>query len=162
MVRDQFRERLEDLILDIDLFYVPSNKVMYTWNNIIEGLGNRVTRLDRFLISSSLLSLPDKLCSLNLPWEGSDHHPIRLIFKAQKHWVPSPFKINPLWLYRPNLIQSISQIWNNWITGSPNFIWEKKLKLVKDFLNIWEKISLQRKDKDKRFSWKLCRRKWKL
>jgi hypothetical protein len=107
-------------------------------------------RLDIFLISSALLSLPDKPCSMNLPWAGSDHHPRRLNFEAQQNWGPIPFKPNPLWLDRPELIQSISKIWNQWITGSPNYIWEKKLKLVKDILKSWAKNNSQSKEKDKK------------
>jgi hypothetical protein len=150
VVRDQFRERLEDLISDLDLYDVPSNKGIYTWNNRRAGPGHIAARLDRFLISNSLLSLPDKPCSTNLPWAGSDHRPIRLTFEAQQNWGPIPFKLNPLWLDRPELIQSISKIWNQWITGSPNYIWEQKLKLVKDLLKSWAKNNSQSKEKDKK------------
>jgi hypothetical protein len=87
---------------------------------------------------------------MNLPWAGSDHRPIRLAFEAQQNWGPIPFKLNPLWLDRPELIQSISKIWNQWITGSPNYIWEQKLKLVKDLLKSWAKNNSQSKEKDKK------------
>jgi endonuclease/exonuclease/phosphatase family metal-dependent hydrolase len=62
VVRDQFQERLEDLISDLDLYDVPSNKGIYTWNNRRAGPGHIAARLDRFLISSELLALCDKSC----------------------------------------------------------------------------------------------------
>jgi hypothetical protein len=73
-----------------------------------------------------------------------------LTFKTQKNWGPIPFRFNPLWLDRSELIQSIAQIWNQWITGSPNYIWEQKLKLVKGHLKIWAKNSMQSNVRDKK------------
>jgi hypothetical protein len=67
---DQFGEKMDDLISDLDLFDVPPTKGMYTWNNKRAGPGHIAARLDRFLISSSFLALPDKACSLILPWVG--------------------------------------------------------------------------------------------
>jgi exonuclease III len=116
IVRDQFRERLEDLISDLNLYDVPSSKGIYPWNNRRAGPGHTAARLDRFLISSDMLAFPEKSCSMNLPWAGSDHHPIRLTFEKQQNWGPIPFKLNPLWLDRPEILQSIAQIWNQWIT----------------------------------------------
>jgi hypothetical protein len=87
---------------------------------------------------------------MNLPWAGSDHRPIRLTLESQQNWGPIPLKLNPLSLDRPEIIQSISQVWNQWITGSPNFIWEQKLKLVNDLLKSWAKNNSQRKAKDKK------------
>jgi hypothetical protein len=153
-VRDQFRERMDDLISDLDLFDVPSAKGMYTWNNRRAGPGHIAARLDQFLISNSFLALPDKACSSNLPWAGSDHLPISLIFESQKNWGPIPFRFNPLWMEQSKFLSSISQIWNQWITGSPNYIWEKKLKLVKGLLKYWEKTSsnlAQNNVRDKKF-----------
>jgi exonuclease III len=83
VVRDQFRERLEDLISDLDLYDVPSSKGIYTWNNRRAGPDHIAARLDKFLISNELLALPNKPCSKNLPWVGSDHHPIRLTFEKK-------------------------------------------------------------------------------
>jgi hypothetical protein len=54
---------------------------------------------------------------------------------------------------RSDFLSSISQIWNQWIIGSPIFIWEHKLKLVKGFLKYWVKTSsilIQNKVKGKK------------
>ena len=45
-MRDQFRENMDDLISDLDLFDVPPAKGMYTWNNRRVGFGHIVARLD--------------------------------------------------------------------------------------------------------------------
>jgi len=90
-VRDQFREKMDDLILDSDLFDVPPSKGLYTWNSRRAGLGHIAARLDRFLISNSFLSHPDKACSLIVLCAISHHRPIFLLFEPQKNWEPIPF-----------------------------------------------------------------------
>jgi hypothetical protein len=110
---------------------------------IIEEQGQVIllARLDRFLISSSFLALPESTSSMILPWVGSDHRPISLVFELQKNWGPIPFIFNPLWMDRLDFFPTVSRIWNQWITGSPVFIWEQKLKLIKETLKSWEKLS---------------------
>jgi hypothetical protein len=140
-VRDQYREKMDDLISNLDLFDVPPSKGQYTWNNRRAGPGHIAARLNHFLISSSFLALPYLASSMILPWAGSDHCPISLVFETQKNWGPIPFRFNPLWMDHPYFFPTVSQVWNQWITGSPVFIWEKKLKLVKETLKSWENLS---------------------
>jgi len=82
-VRDQFREKMDDLISNMDLFDAPPSKRQYTWNNRRAGPSHIATRRDRFLISSSFLALIDLASSMILPWAGSDHHPISFVFETQ-------------------------------------------------------------------------------
>jgi exonuclease III len=112
IVRGQFREKMDDLILDLYLFDVPPSKGLYTWNNRRVGPGHNVARLDRFLIRNSFLAHPDKAYSLILLWERSDHRPISLLFEPQKNWGPIPFRCNPLWMGQSDFLPSISQVWN--------------------------------------------------
>jgi exonuclease III len=92
-VRDQFREKMDDLISDLDLFDVPPSKGLYTWNNRRAGPGHIATRLDHFLISNSFLAFPDTTSSTILLWAGSDHHPISLAFESQKKLGSYSFQI---------------------------------------------------------------------
>jgi len=140
-VRDQFKEKMDDLISDLDNFDVPPSKGLYTWNKKRVGTGHIVAKLDWFLLSISFLPHLDKSYSLILPWEGSDHRPISLVFESQKIWGPTPFRFNPLWMDQTDFISSISQVWNQWITDSPIYIWEQELKFVNKLLKTWEKTS---------------------
>jgi len=121
-VRDQFRGKMDDLILDLDLFDVPPSKGLYTWNNRRAGPGHIAARLDWFLIRISFFSHLDKSFSLNLPWVGSYNQTISLLFEPHKNWGHIPFIFNPLWMDRPDFLPSISQAWNQWIIGSPIYI----------------------------------------
>jgi exonuclease III len=89
IVRDQFRENMEDLITDLDLFDVKPSKGKYTWSNKRTGVGHIAARLDRFLIHSPLLLLPLDISSKIIPWGISDHRPIALTLTKAMNLVPS-------------------------------------------------------------------------
>jgi exonuclease III len=109
IVRDQFREKMDNIISYLDLFDGPPSKGLYTWNNIRARPSHITARLDRFLIRNYFLSYPDKSSSMILLWAGSDHRPISLAFESQENRGPIPFIFNPLWMDRPDLFSSISQ-----------------------------------------------------
>jgi hypothetical protein len=67
IVRDQFREKMDDCISDFNLYDVPSLNGSFTWNNKRVGHGHIVARLDRFLINKSFISSPEVLSSQILP-----------------------------------------------------------------------------------------------
>jgi hypothetical protein len=87
---------MEDLVFELDLFDVYPSKAKYTWSNKHAGVGHITSRLDRFLIYSSMLSLPDKISSQIIPWGLLDHCPIALSFDKEKNLRPIPFRFNPL------------------------------------------------------------------
>jgi exonuclease III len=89
-VRDQFREHMEDLISELDLFDVQPSKGKYTWSNKRSGVGHIAARLDRFLIHSPLLFRPLSISSQIVSWGISDHRPIALSLSKQKIWDPFP------------------------------------------------------------------------
>ena len=66
-----------------------------------------------------------------LPGSVSDHRPIKLELLA--HWDkgPIPFKFNPLWIDKVGFLETIQSAWDIPITGSPSYVWEKKLKATK-------------------------------
>jgi len=131
IVRDPFREPMKDLVSGLDLFDVYPNKGKYTWSNNHTEVGHIATRLDRFFIHNSLLSLPNKISSHIIPWGLSDHHPISLSFEKDENLGPIPFQFNQLWLDSPEFFPLLSRVWNEWVDGSLVFIWEKKLKKSK-------------------------------
>jgi hypothetical protein len=139
IVRDQFRESMEDLITDLDLFDVKPSKGKYTWSNKRSGVGHIPTRLDRFLIHNSLLLLPLDISSKIILWGISYHRPISLTLTKALNYDPIPFRFTPLWMDSPDFLPLISSIWSTWINGTPMFIWEQKLKKTKQALKSWAK-----------------------
>jgi len=104
IVRDPFREHLEDLILELDLFDVHPSKGKYTWSNKRLGVGHIKARLDCFLIHSCLLLLSLNISSQIVPWGISNHCPIAISFDKIENLGPNPFKFNPIWMDSPDFL----------------------------------------------------------
>jgi hypothetical protein len=120
---------------------IKPSKGKYTWNNRRSGLNHIATHLDRFLISSNLLLSPFVISSLILPFVVSDHKPISLSFLSPQNFGPLPFRFNQLWLDNPAISPLVTNVWTTPFSGSPNFVWESKLKVVKHSLKEWVKNS---------------------
>jgi hypothetical protein len=137
IVRDPSREHLEDLISTYQLLDIKPSNGRYTWSNRRLGPGHITARLDHFLLSSSFLEEAYLPSSRILPWTGSDHRPITLTLSPPRNPGPIPYRFNPLWIPEPGFLDIVSDAWNCWIQGSPNYIWEQKLKRVKMALKSW-------------------------
>ena len=91
IVRDPFGKKMEDLMANIDLLDAPLKNKKYTWNNKKRGPGHIASRLDRFIIISSLLQKDMLLVSLALPSTTSDHKPISLFLSPFENLGPITF-----------------------------------------------------------------------
>ena len=77
-VHDLGREFMADLIVVVEPIDVKPNGGNITWRNKMVGPNHITTRLESFLIGSSLLVCYFSLSSCILPWYGFDHPPISL------------------------------------------------------------------------------------
>jgi hypothetical protein len=110
IVRDSFKECMEDLILELDLFDVQPNKGKYTWRKKLSGVGHIATRLDHFLIQISLLLIPSNISTQIIPQGILYHFPIALSFDKVENLGPIPFKFNPLWMDSSDFLPLISYV----------------------------------------------------
>ena len=85
----------------------------------------------------------DVLSSTIIPKLTSDHHPIALLLEREENHGPLPYRFNPLWAERDGFGELISQVWSQFIDGSPSFVWEQKLKLTKAALKRWIKMPIK-------------------
>jgi hypothetical protein len=120
---------------------IKPTKGNYTWNNRQVGLQHITARLDRFLISSDFL-LSHFVISLQIiPFSILDPKPITLSFLFPQNIDPLPFHFNQLCMDNPSIPSLVTQAWTTSFSGSPNFVWESKLKSVKISLKDWVKNS---------------------
>lgn len=52
---------------------------------------------------------------------------------------PIPFRFSPLWLQQEGFHEVVSEAWNQQVLGSPFFVWEEKLRILKRRLKEWAK-----------------------
>ena len=141
IVRDPFREWIEDIILGWDLIDIKPSMGIFTWTNKRLGPGHIAARLDRFLVHSSFLSLGLHASSKILPNWISDHKPILLDLSFEENLGPIPFRFSSLWIQQDGFQDIVTSAWNRQIQGSPVFVWEEKLRGLKKDLKMLGQVS---------------------
>eukprot|EP00253_Pinus_taeda_P007377 PITA_07377 len=114
---------------------------MFTWNNRRGGERLIASRLDRFLISESIIMDGITAESDILPSGGSDHWPISLIVEVQGTPRNKPFRFENFWLDHPNFLEMVEKWWSEplEVRGSKMFNLQKRLKATKEKIKDWNK-----------------------
>jgi exonuclease III len=132
--KDQMIFVVEDIIQQWDLMYFKPSKGMYTWTNNRMGEEHISARLDRFLVQSTLLLERKLISTAILPKLTSDHKPILLQLEDEENLGPIPFRFSPLSKSKSGFADTVQWAWSTPVNGSPNFVWEQKLKITKKSL----------------------------
>ena len=90
-VSDPFGEKMEELMVDLDLLDIPLRNGKYTWSNKRTGIGHAAARLDIFLVSSTFLQKYILPAPLPLLSTVSYHKPIALILSPPVNLGAIPF-----------------------------------------------------------------------
>ncbi|XP_058772452.1 uncharacterized protein LOC131646435 [Vicia villosa] len=118
----------------MELIDLPSVGGRFTW---FSGAGNAMSRLDRFLLSDSLISswnLENQLVGKRI---NSDHCPVWLK-PANGDWGPKPFRFNNGWFKHDEFRSFVAEEWNLiQVAGRGDFILYEKLKKLKQALKKW-------------------------
>ena len=98
---------MEYLIRDWDLIDLKPKTGCFTWSNHRVGFASILSRLDRFLVHSTLMD--GKIISSKiLPKLTLDHHPISPSFDFEENLGPIPFIFNPIWIERAGFMDIVS------------------------------------------------------
>eukprot|EP00253_Pinus_taeda_P012863 PITA_12863 len=139
IVRDPAREWVEDIMLGWDLEDIKPSSGKFTWSNKRIGPNHIAARLDRFLVHNSFLSCGLMASSKILPNLTSDHKPILLELSQDNNFGPIPFRFSPIWIQQEGFQEVVSDSWNKPVLGSPFFVWEEKMRILKRNLKEWAK-----------------------
>ena len=139
--RDPMLNWVDKFILSWVLIDYKPKRGRFTWSNNIIGATNISARLDHFLVHSSLLADKTIISSSILPKISSDHKPILLQIEDEEDLGPIPFRFSPLWKDRDGFMSIVTIAWDLLVVGSPNFVWERKLKNIKVALKDWVKLT---------------------
>lgn len=123
------------------LIDVPTVNGLYTWNNKQGGNRRVASRLDRFLISESIMLQNLEMEANILPIGGSDHWPVQMHFTNMDKPQNKPFKFEGFWIDHPTFMQNIQSWWTQTTIESDNimYIFLQKLKIIKANLKCWNK-----------------------
>ncbi|GKB17044.1 RNA-directed DNA polymerase, eukaryota, reverse transcriptase zinc-binding domain protein [Tanacetum coccineum] len=96
-------------IQDVGLIDLPMRGRMFTWMN---KSGSKLSKLDRFLISNSVLLAHSNMQVTILDRVWSDHNPI-LLHCHKNDFGPIPFKVYHSWFERSDFDDIVKEAWNN-------------------------------------------------
>ncbi|KAG5521621.1 hypothetical protein RHGRI_033999 [Rhododendron griersonianum] len=127
--------RFSDFIDDMELVDPPLCGSNFTWVGAQE---NRcMSRIDRFLFSSSWEEHFSNVAQFSLPRPISDHIPI-LLDSGGIRQGSTPFRFKNMWLLSEGFADRVGEWWGSYsIMGTPSFVLAKKLELLKEDLCKW-------------------------
>ena len=138
---DRDAEAFSTFIAASKLIDVPTVNGLHTWNNKQGGNRQVTSRLDRFLISESMMLQNLDMEANILPIGGSDHWPVQLHFTNMIKPQNRPFRFERFWIDHPTFMQNIQSWWTQTSVKSDNimYIFQQKLKSIKTKLKCWNK-----------------------
>ncbi|GJY70169.1 RNA-directed DNA polymerase, eukaryota, reverse transcriptase zinc-binding domain protein [Tanacetum coccineum] len=124
-------------ILDGHLWDFPLGGHLFTR---INNRGDKLSKLDRFLITENTTSLLHNYHAQVIECHISDHRPI-LLSPSTTDFGPTPFKFYNSWLIDKNLQDIVIDFWNHHDDSCPNPIvrFGKKMKDLKLLIKDWSK-----------------------
>ncbi|GJU13228.1 RNA-directed DNA polymerase, eukaryota, reverse transcriptase zinc-binding domain protein [Tanacetum coccineum] len=122
------------------LFDIPLGGRKFTWMN---KAGTKMSKLDRFLVSHSLIdSFPDyKVFALPHGW--SDHTPL-LLHHEKVDYGPVPFKFFHSWLQRNGFNDCVVNAYTECSYGNLWMTFHDKLKAIKQKIKAWNLLAKTR------------------
>ncbi|GJZ80191.1 RNA-directed DNA polymerase, eukaryota, partial [Tanacetum coccineum] len=125
-------------IISSSLAEVPLGGCSFTW---CHKSGNKMSKLDRFLISDGLLGSCPNISAIALDRFLSDHRPI-LLREVCLDYGPIPFRFYHYWFDWENFDKFVLDSWNELSIHDSNAIskFMKKLKCLKEKIRLWTKM----------------------
>eukprot|EP00253_Pinus_taeda_P009755 PITA_09755 len=146
---DPSRDMLESIIQLHNLMDIPLSNGKYTWSNKRIGLSNIKERLDRFLLQEGIAASFQSIKSHLIHASASDHKPVILNLDKGRNLGPLPFKYNKIWDLQDDFRSLIKNQWAKEVNGSPYYVWETKLKVLRSVIKQWAKEAAVMENKKK-------------
>ncbi len=140
-----------NLLLDNNLTDPSPVKLKPTWRNRRVGEDRIAKRLDRFLLSTALISKAPIFRQWVEEVGNSDHFPIFLDLSFPPPKPPAPFKFNPSWIQDPSFSTLFKDTWihpgrNERVDKS--FLFMENLKRLKKATISWKKDRKQNQNEE--------------
>nr|GEZ73764.1 RNA-directed DNA polymerase, eukaryota [Tanacetum cinerariifolium] len=124
-----------DFIAKAGLTEVPLGGCIFTW---CHKTASKMSKLDRFLVSDSLLCNCPRISWVTLDKYLSDHRPI-LLRESIYDYRPIPFKFYHYWFEIDGFNKLVEDSWNkiHVVDNNAYVRFMKKLKLLKERIKVW-------------------------
>jgi hypothetical protein len=125
------------------LIDIENSNGEFTWMNRRSGSQHIACRLDRFLVSETLMMDVLSMEASVLAISGSDHWPIQLWMDIASSPRKNIFQFEIFWLTHPDFQEHHHQWWEEVAIshGSLMYHFQQKLKFFKMHLKLWNKTT---------------------
>ncbi|GJS24765.1 RNA-directed DNA polymerase, eukaryota, reverse transcriptase zinc-binding domain protein [Tanacetum coccineum] len=144
----QGADAFNSFISNAGLVEVPLGGCSFTW---CHKSATKMSKLDRFLISDSLMCLCPNISSISLDRYLSDHRPI-LMREAFYDYGPVPFRFFHYWYEMEGFDKFVEDTWKEAPNTDSNALTKMmhKLKYLKDKIRIWNRSCKEKMNNRKR------------
>ncbi|GKD72978.1 RNA-directed DNA polymerase, eukaryota, reverse transcriptase zinc-binding domain protein, partial [Tanacetum coccineum] len=133
-VEDQIFNSFND---DESLLDLPLKGRSFTWMNKV---GTKMSKLDRFHVSNSVMDTFPDLKVTALPRGYSDHLPL-MLHNKKVDYGPLPFKFFHSWLHRDGFEECIQAAYAECSLGDTCLTFHEKLKVIKKKFKAWNHMA---------------------
>ncbi|GJV81698.1 RNA-directed DNA polymerase, eukaryota [Tanacetum coccineum] len=128
-------KHFNEFIANAGLVEIPLGGCSYTW---CHKSAKKMSKLDRFLISDSLLNSCPGMSSVSLDRYLSDHRPI-LMRESYHDYGPIPFKFYHYWFEYRGFDKFVADSWKGLSISDTNdyVLFMKKLRIMKEKIKVW-------------------------
>ncbi|GKB59215.1 RNA-directed DNA polymerase, eukaryota [Tanacetum coccineum] len=142
----QGAEEFNAFIADVGLEEVPLGGSSFTW---CHKSATKMSKLDRFFVSNSLLNSCPHFSAITLERFLSDHRPI-LLWEINFNYGPTPFRFFHHWIELDGFSNFVSDVWKSAPGVKDNGIKNMagKLKYLKGKIREWIKSSKEKGNND--------------
>jgi hypothetical protein len=105
---DRYAEVFLAFIDTVEMLDIKTSNGQVTWNKKWINQ-HQIMKIDRFLVSNSIILQGLNLDCNILPWGGSDHWPVQLEANFQTTPKNRPFKFEKFWIEHPTFMENINQ-----------------------------------------------------
>lgn len=110
-----FSEIFNEKIVVWELVDLQPDNHFFTWTNKRSGERHIASRLDRFLVSESILTGGGDITAIILPSAGSDHWPVSLNWLRVGEHLRRSFRFEQFWLTNEDLSLKFHQWWDEFL-----------------------------------------------
>ncbi|GJV44428.1 RNA-directed DNA polymerase, eukaryota, reverse transcriptase zinc-binding domain protein [Tanacetum coccineum] len=145
-----FNEFIKDFIFS----YVPFGGHAFTR---ISGNGEKLSRLDRFLLSEDVTNIVPNLMAFSLDMLISDHRPI-ILMQSNVDFDPTPFKFYNSWLSIPDFDGMVTKVSNQSHGPNAMLMFKDKVKHLKSNIKVWtRKLNASKSEEKGQLSSKIAK-----
>ena len=95
---DKYQEDFRETLVNSSLMDLETGDGWFTWNNQRGGEYLVASRLDRFLVTESIIRGVGEIRANMVPIAGSDHWLVFLRWEGAADWLLKPFRFEKFWL----------------------------------------------------------------